>query len=108
MNLKHGGKRLPKDEQDQITAGVELLEEYGPNLARPYVDTVKSSKYHNMKELRTQCHGDPFRTFFAFDPKQNAILLIGGCKAGDTRFYKKMIPQADKLYAEHLKKMESE
>jgi hypothetical protein len=99
---------LTKDEQDQIAAAVELLEEYGPNLSRPLADTLKGSKYDNMKELRTQYHGDPFRTFFAFDPKQNAILLIGGCKAGDKRFYKKMIPKADKLYAQHLKELESE
>ncbi|CAN2042531.1 hypothetical protein GMMP15_850007 [Candidatus Magnetomoraceae bacterium gMMP-15] len=56
-----------------------------------------------MKELRTQCHGIPVRTCFAFDPERNAILLIGGMKKDDKRFYDEMIPKADNLYDEHLK-----
>jgi len=58
-----------------------------------------------MKELRTQSKGKPLRTLYAFDPRRCAILLIGGDKTGDKRFYKKMIPLADHLYDEHLKEL---
>ena len=61
-----------------------------------------------MKELRTQSSGKPLRTFFAFDPRRTAILLIGGDKTGDKRFYDRMIPRADALYDEYLKEIESE
>jgi hypothetical protein len=72
---------------------------------RPHVDTVSASEFRNMKELRTQSSGAPLRTFFAFDPRRKAILLIGGDKTGDQRFYEKMIPLADKLYIQHLKEI---
>ena len=61
-----------------------------------------------MRELRSQCEGRPLRTFYAFDPKRSAILLIGGDKTGDDRFYDKMIPKADKIYDNHLKEIREE
>ena len=61
-----------------------------------------------MRELRTQVHGQPMRTFYAFDPRRKAILLIGGSKVGDGRFYDRMIPLADKLMDEHLREIEEE
>ncbi len=67
--------------QDEIFAHVELLRRFGPNLGRPRVDSVKGSKYSNMKELRIQYQGDPSRILFAFDPSRCAILLVGGNKA---------------------------
>jgi len=93
---------LTSDEQASLDAGVRLLEKFGPNMPRPYVDTVKGSRHSNMKELRIQSKGHPLRTFFAFDPRRCAILLIGGDKTGDDRFYEHMIPLADRLYDEHL------
>jgi len=95
-------KRLSEQEQIDLVASVELLEQLGPQLSRPHSDTIKGSKYTNMKELRTQCKGKPLRTFYVFDPRRSAILLIGGDKTGDDRFYEKMIPLADRLYEEHL------
>ena len=61
-----------------------------------------------MRELRIQSHGDPFRVFYAFDPKRSAILLIGGNKAGNDRFYEDMIPIADDLYDQHIKELRAE
>lgn len=81
--------------QDEIWAYVGLLQEFGPHLGRPRVDTVKDSAFTNMKELRIQYRGDPWRILFAFDPQRAAIVLVGGNKAGDKRWYKKNIPVAD-------------
>lgn len=82
------------------------LKEVGPNLGRPYVDTLKGSKYPNMKELRVQFAGEPIRAFFAFDPNRMAIVLCAGNKAGqnEKRFYKDMINLADSEYSKHIRK----
>lgn len=98
---------LSEEEQTDIDASVGLLEDIGPSLSRPHVDTVEGSRHSNMKELRTQSSGQPLRTFFAFDPRRKAILLIGGDKTGDDRFYEVMIPKADKIYDEHLKEIQN-
>jgi hypothetical protein len=83
--------------QEDVYEKVRILATYGPQLGRPLVDTVKGSRHKNMKELRVQSLGRPLRIFFAFDRKRRGVLLIGGNKTGDKRFYETMIPKADKL-----------
>jgi hypothetical protein len=99
---------LSPAEQASLEACVRLLEEHGPRLSRPFADTVKGSRHPNMKELRTQCKGRPLRTFFAFDPRRTAILLLGGDKTGDERFYERMLPLADRLYDVYLQELREE
>jgi hypothetical protein len=99
---------LSVGEQADVDASVQLLEVHGPHLGRPHVDAVKGSKHSNMKELRTQSGGRPLRTFFAFDPRRTAILLIGGDKTGDDRFYERMVPKADVLYDDYLEEINRE
>ena len=93
-------------EKEEIRVILELLHQLGHDLIRnrQYVGSIKDSKFRNMKELIVQIHGDPFRIFFAFDPKRNCIVLCGGCKTGKNqkRWYKKMIKLADELYSEYL------
>ncbi len=97
---------LNEEEQEAIATSVGLLEKLGPNLPRPHSDTVKGSKFTNMKELRTQHAGKPYRTLYAFDPRRTAILLIGGNKTGKKDWYNKHIPLADQLFAQHLKEID--
>jgi hypothetical protein len=97
---------LSEEEQESIAVSVGLLEKLGPNLPRPHSDTVNGSKFSNMKELRTQHAGEPYRTLYAFDPRRTAILLIGGNKTGDKNWYKTYIPVADKLFTQHLEDQE--
>lgn len=97
---------LTEDEQEAIATSVGLLEKLGPNLPRPHSDTVNGSQFTNMKELRTQHAGEPYRTLYAFDPRRTAILLIGGNKTGKKKWYNKYIPLADKLFAQHLKEID--
>ena len=82
---------LDRAEQKSVSYSVSLLEEYGPNLGRPHVDTLKGSKYRNLKELRVQHQGRPIRILFAFDPRRVALLLVGGDKTGNSRWYIEMI-----------------
>jgi hypothetical protein len=99
-------KTLTEEEQESVAVSVGLLEKMGPNLPRPHSDTVKGSRYSNMKELRTQHAGKPYRTLYAFDPRRTAILLIGGNKEGDKNWYRTHIPIADELYTKHLKSID--
>jgi hypothetical protein len=94
---------LDGEEQDSVAVVIRLLERHGPSLSRPYADKVQSSRHANMKELRIQHAGRPYRVLFAFDPRRQAILLIGGDKSGNDRWYEAFVPRADKLYSEHLK-----
>ncbi len=95
-------KELDDDAKEAIYKNLLILKEFGPALGRPYVDSVKKSKHTNMKELRISNKKRLFRMLFAFDPERTAILLIGGDKRGDKRFYQRMIPLADTLFDQHL------
>jgi hypothetical protein len=93
--------------QDEILALSQLLREFGPYLKRPNCDTLSSSNYPNMKELRFSAAHGAWRLAFAFDPKRSAILLVAGSKSGLSQqlFYKRLIAQADKRFAAHLEKL---
>lgn len=94
--------------QIAITAHVGELERRGPNLPFPYSSGVEGSRHDHMRELRVQSRGRPLRIFYAFDPRRAAILLIGGDKTGDRRFYERYVPMADRLYDEHLKELKKD
>jgi len=92
---------LTESEHRAVDFAVEVLEREGPALGRPLVETIKSSRHANMKELRPR--GGNLRILFAFDPRRMAILLIGGNKTGEwTSWYQRMVPIADTLYDEHI------
>jgi hypothetical protein len=88
--------------QDSIAMVLDILEVQGASLGRPYVDTIKGSMFSNMKELRVQHDGNPYRLLFAFDPQRQAVLLLGGNKRGDKHWYDVNIPIADRRFAEYL------
>ncbi|MCK4765183.1 MAG: type II toxin-antitoxin system RelE/ParE family toxin, partial [Candidatus Aminicenantes bacterium] len=92
---------LDDDAREAIYKNLLILKAMGPTLGRPYVDSIKDSRYKNMKELRVQNKKKLFRVFFVFDPDRKAILLIGGDKRGDKRFYQRLIPIADNLYEKY-------
>jgi hypothetical protein len=99
---------LTEAEQESINASVGLLEERGPNLRHPHSSGINGSRHTHMRELRTQHAGRPFRTLYAFDQRRMVILLIGGDKTGDDRWYEVHVPIADKLYDEHLIQLKRE
>jgi hypothetical protein len=99
---------LTENEQDEIAAVVGLLEQKGPNLPFPYSSGIESSRHSHMRELRIQYRGQPYRVLYAFDPRRTAILLMGGNKKGNDRWYQEIVPAADDLYDEHLKLLRTE
>ncbi len=100
--------KLAADEQEEIAATIGLLENHGPQLPFPYSSGVASSRHSHMRELRSQVHGRPYRTLYAFDPRRVAILLIAGDKTGDDRWYDVFLPRADDLYDDHLELLNEE
>ena len=99
---------LTEDEQARVEASVRLLQGQGPRLGYPHSSKIHGSRHGRMRELRVQSGGSPIRVLYALDPRRAAILLIGGDKTGDDRFYDRMVPVADQLYDEHVQEIESE
>ena len=101
-------RELEDDTQDSVLVSIRLLQEHGPALSRPYADTLKNSKLVNLKELRMQHKGEPYRVLYAFDPKRSAILLLGGNKSTKKSWYKTNIQIAEKRYKKHLTTLKDE
>lgn len=99
---------LSTEEQEEISAKVELLEERGPTLGRPHVDRIHQSRHQNMKELRGKVDEKNLRVLFVFDPHSTALLLVGGDKTNDPKWYDKFVPIADGIFEEHLRELERE
>jgi hypothetical protein len=93
---------LSDAQQDALSSHVKLLMEFGVQLGYPHSSAINGSRHGHMRELRAQHKGRPLRVLYAFDPRRNAILLIGGDKTGNDRFYEIFMPLADRLYDEHL------
>lgn len=81
---------------------VGLLEAKGATLGFPYSSAIVGSR-HTLRELRCQSGGRPLRVIYAFDPARQAVLLIGGDKTGDDRFYEWIVPQAEEIWTGYLR-----
>ena len=100
-------RSLDDDAQRAIEAAIEKLQENGPALGRPFVDTLTGSRLANMKELRPMSGN--IRILFAFDPRRTAILLLGGDKTGQWQAWdREAIPAAERLYAVYLVELHQE
>ncbi|MCP4353573.1 MAG: addiction module toxin RelE [Desulfobacterales bacterium] len=99
---------LDGDEQISVDASVGLLIKRGPSLPYPHSSEVRGSVTGKLRELRVQHRGQPYRILYIFDPRRVAVMLIGGNKTGDSRWYEKYVPLADRLYAEHMESLREE
>ena len=99
---------LTDSEQEDVAATVGLLSKFGPQLPYAYSSGVEISSHGRMRELRVQSGVKPIRVFYAFDPRRVVVLLIGGHKTSEKRFYKRYVSLADKLYDEHLQELRGE
>jgi len=99
---------LSAEEQVSVGAVVDRLQERGVRLGYPLSSRVSTSRHPHLRELRVQHAGRPLRVLYAFDPRRTAILLLGGEKTGDDRWYERSVPRADRLYDEHLTSLSQE
>lgn len=95
-------------EQKSIDFSVTLLQEAGPTLGMPHSSGIEMSRHAHMRELRIQHLGRPYRVLYAFDPRRTAILLLGGDKTGNDRWYDEYVPRADAIYKQHLRELGDE
>lgn len=87
---------------------VEFTDEFGDWWGGLDVDRISGSRHHHMKELRAS-EGGALRVLFAFDPRRQAILSLGGDKSGQwAEWYDWAIPAADDLYDEYLNELREE
>ncbi len=93
--------------QDAVLAVAKLLADFGPQLGRPYADTLNRSKYANMRELRFEAADGEQRAAFAFDPQRQAIFLVAGDNSGGSRkrFSKQLIAKADRRFSAYLDRL---
>lgn len=99
---------LTAEDQEEVAAVIGVLGEKGPHLPYPYSSRIQGSRHSHMRELRIQAGGRPIRILYAFDPRRIAILLIGGEKTGQERWYEAFVPRADLLYDQHLETLKRE
>ncbi|MGB2622214.1 MAG: type II toxin-antitoxin system RelE/ParE family toxin [Candidatus Acidiferrum sp.] len=101
---------LHQDVRREVLALARVLQEFGPQLGRPRVDTLKGSRHANMKELRFSAADGEWRVAFAFDPRRKAILLVAGDKSGRSqkRFYHELIRKADERFFAHIARIARE
>ena len=92
------------DTADSVASAIDLLEERGPQLGRPLVDTLEGTTLPNLKELRPGSTGrSELRILFVFDPERQAVLLTAGNKSGQWKaWYEEHIPLAERRYAAWL------
>ena len=99
---------LTDDQQDSVVDRVDLLAQRGPDLGRPVVDRIQTSRHHHMKELRAS-KGGALRVLFMFDPRRQVILLLGGDKSGEwDTWYEWAVPAADDLYDTYVNELRDE
>lgn len=94
-------RELDDSDANAVNRYVDLLSAKGVALGHPYSSAIRNSN-HALRELRVQSGGRPLRILYAFDPGRNAVLILGGDKTGNDRFYMELIPRADRLYAAYL------
>ena len=99
---------LTEAERVSVERAVLLLEDRGPHLPFPYSSGVSGSRHSAMRELRVQHQGRPYRVLYIFDSRRVALLLLGGDKTGNDRWYEKNAPLADQIYTSYLAEMEEE
>ena len=97
-------EQLDEADTDAVARVIDMLEMHGVVLPFPYSSAIQGAKVA-LRELRVQSRGRPIRVFYAFDPIRQAVLLIGGDKTGDKRFYDRMIPLAERIWADYLKEI---
>jgi hypothetical protein len=94
-------KGLSASAQESVAFVVKLLEARGPSLEHPYSSSIRGSRLSRLRELRVSHRGRALRVLYAFDPERSAVLLIGGDKGSDNRWYRRNVPLAEQIYAKH-------
>jgi hypothetical protein len=94
-------RSLTEQEEAEVANAVGKLETLGLRLGEPHCSAIKGASFA-LRELRCRSGSSPLRTFYAYDPRRDAVLIIGGDKSGDPKFYDRMIPRAESIWNEYI------
>ena len=97
----HWYRQLAPGEQDDLVVVVQLLESSGVLLGYPHSSALKGSR-HSLRELRPKQGHSPLRVAYAFDPRRDAVLLIGGDKRAESNLYPNLIRKAEAIWEAYL------
>ena len=88
---------------DPVIVAVSKLEQQGVALGHPASSAIKSASFA-LRELRIKSSGHALRVFYAFDPRRDAVLIIGGDKTGQNShdFYAQMIARSERIWNEYV------
>jgi hypothetical protein len=92
---------------DAVNRAVLRLEQEGVALGFPHSSAIMGWN-HAIRELRVQSQGRPLRLFYAFDTERNAVVIIGGDKTGDDRFYERMQGPTEAIWTRYLEERKKE
>lgn len=99
---------LSEAQQDDITAAGLLLIEQGHNCPFPIRQGLTDRSTLICVSCVCRAADDRCEYFTLSIPGGSAILLIGGDKTGDDRFYERMVPVADQLYDMYIAEIRKE
>ncbi|MGD9765899.1 MAG: type II toxin-antitoxin system RelE/ParE family toxin [Candidatus Binatia bacterium] len=96
---------LDRNAREAVFEVIEMLKDRGVHLREPHTKSIEGTTYP-LRELRTKALRRAVRAIYAFDPRRDAVLLIGGIKAGnDKHFYKGIVPKAERIWIEYLREL---
>ena len=88
-------------DQERVAVSVSLLARMGVSLPFPHSSAIAGSEYP-LRELRCQSGGKPLRIIYAFNPVRQSVLILGGDKTGDDRFYDRIVDRAEKIWKQYV------
>lgn len=96
---------LTPEQAAAVDFSTSLLAEYGPHLGMPHAKKVTDAK-EPIIELRPSTRAFAMRVFYAFNPRREAVLILGGAKKGvadEGPWTAKMAARAGKLWDAYLR-----
>ena len=98
---------LEATERASVHRVVTLFELQGVVLGAPYSSALRGAGFP-LRELRPRGGASPLRVLYAFDPRREVLILLGGNEATEASFYRRAIARAETIWIAHLEKLTRE
>jgi len=98
---------LEATQRESVARPVTLLEMRGVVLGAPYSSALRGAGFP-LRELRPRGGASPLRVLYAFDPRREALILLGGNEATEPGFYRRAIARAETIWIAQLERLTRE